>query len=422
VLVITSASAAFLLGQALIGSGALAGQPPAAQPGPAGLAFYLPPSPLVPGAAGQVIWSRQVTGAAALPDAAENLLVLYHSRTLAGQDTAVSGTISIPPGQPPAAGWPVLNWTHGTTGVADICAPSRDAPGHPSHIYNQLADAMLNQWVKRGYVVLKTDYEGLGTPGSHPYLVGASEARSTVDILLAARQLLPAIGRSWAVMGHSQGGHAALFTASLAPAWAPDLDLIGAVAIAPVGGAHDLIAGLSDAPTPAPTPARPPAPTLSFLALVLVGAAAADHTVRVDQLLTPAALRLLAEAEVVGIDDLRAPGWPAPLVPAEIFRPGADLGPLLKVLAANDPAMLRPRTPVLIVQGHDDPIVARRSTEHIAGSLHASGAVLAYHRYPGRGHYDLIQAAHTENAKWVDTRRGQTPARRARKPKTQGRT
>jgi hypothetical protein len=42
-------------------------------------------SPLVAGAAGQVIWSRQLTGAAALPGAAENLLVLYHSRTLAGE-------------------------------------------------------------------------------------------------------------------------------------------------------------------------------------------------------------------------------------------------------------------------------------------------------------------------------------------------
>ena len=145
----------------------------AATPGPEGLAFYVPPSPLAAGAAGQVIWSRQLTGAAALPDAAENLLVLYHSRTLAGQDTAVSGTISIPPGQPPAGGWPVLSWAHGTTGVADICAPSRDAPCHPSHIYNQLADATLNQWVKRGYVVLKTDYEGLGTPGT-PSLPGGS--------------------------------------------------------------------------------------------------------------------------------------------------------------------------------------------------------------------------------------------------------
>ena len=158
------------------------GAPGSELQGPDGLAFYAPPAPLPPTAAGQVVWARPLTGAAALAGAAENLLILYHSRTLAGQDTAVSGTISLPRGKPPDGGGPVLSWAHGTTGVADICAPSRDAPGHPSHIYNQLADAMLNQWVNRGWAVVQTDYEGLGTPGRHPYLVGASEARGTVDI------------------------------------------------------------------------------------------------------------------------------------------------------------------------------------------------------------------------------------------------
>ncbi len=365
------------------------------RPGPGGLAFYAPPVPLAAGPAGQVIWSRQLTGAAALPGAAENLLILYHSRTLAGQDTAVSGTISIPPGRPPAGGWPVLSWAHGTTGVADICAPSRDAPGHPAHIYNQLADAMLNQWAMRGWVVTKTDYEGLGTPGPHPYLVGASAARSTVDIVLAARQLHRSIGRRWAVLGHSQGGHAALFTASLAPAWAPDLDLAGAVALSPAGSAHHMIAGLRDV--------RTPAPSLGFLALVLIGAAAADRAVRLDQMLSPAGLRLLARAETSGIDDLIAPASPPPPAAAEMFRPGADFGPLLKVLAANDPAVLRLRTPVLIVQGDADPIVARGSTDHIVRSLYPSGELLSYHRYPGRGHFDLIAAAHTKTAQWIDT-------------------
>jgi hypothetical protein len=59
-------------------------------------------------------------------------------------------------------------------------------------------------------------------------------------------------------MGHSQGGHAVLFTASLAAALAPDLELIGAVAIAPAGGTHDIIAGLRDIRTPAPRWASSP--------------------------------------------------------------------------------------------------------------------------------------------------------------------
>ena len=371
-------------------------------PAPDGLAFYAPPASLAAGPHGRVIWSRQLTGAAALPGAAENLLVLYHSRTLAGQDTAVTGTISIPPGQPPSGGWPVLSWAHGTTGVAGICAPSRDGPGHPSHIYTQLADAMLNQWVKRGWVVTKTDYEGLGTPGPHPYLVGASEARGLTDIVLAARQLRPGIGTRWGVLGHSQGGHAALFTASLASTWAPELDLIGAVAVAPAGSAHDMVAGLRDI--------RTPAPALGFLAFVLIGAAAADQAVRLDQILSPAGLRLLARAKTSGIDDLIVPG-PKSMTAAEVLRTGTDLGPLLKVLAANDPAALQPRRPTLIVQGEHDPIVTRSSTDHIARTLHASGATLDYHRYRGTGHFDLIAAAHTKNAQWIETRLAAMPGR-----------
>ena len=373
-------------------------------PAPDGLAFYAPPARLAAGPAGRVIWSRKLTGAAALPGAAESLLVLYHSRTPAGQDTAVSGTVSIPPGPPPADGWPVLSWAHGTTGVADICAPSRDGPGHPSHIYNQLADAMLNRWVSRGWVVTKTDYEGLGTPGQHPYLVGASEARGLTDIVLAARQLRRDISTRWGVLGHSQGGHAALFTASLASACAPELDLIGAVALAPAGGAHDTVAGLCDTGTPAPA--------LGFLAFVLIGAAAADQAVRLDQILSPAGQRLLSRAQASGIDDLVVPGS-LPVAAAEVLRPGADLGPLLRVLEANDPAALQPRRPTLIVQGDNDPIVTRSSTDHIARSLRARGAMLDYHRYPGSGHFDLIAAAHTKTARWIETQLAMMPPRPA---------
>jgi pimeloyl-ACP methyl ester carboxylesterase len=380
-------------------NGALSGT----QPGPPGLAFYAPPSPLPAGTAGQVIWARRLTGAAALAGAGANLLVLYHSRTLAGQDTAVSGTVSIPRGEPPPGGWPVLSWAHGTTGVADICAPSRDAPGHPCHIYTQLADAMLDLWVKRGWAVVKTDYEGLGTPGPHPYLAGASAARGTIDIVTAARHLHPGIGRRWAVMGHNQGGHAALFTASLAPARAPDLDLTGAVAIAPASGTHDIIARLQNC--------RAPAAGLGFLALTLIGAAAADRALRLDQMLTHRALRLLAIAQNVGIDDLLGPGlWPSS-VPADLFRPGADLGPLLAVLAANDPAALRLRTPALIVQGSNDPITDPGRTDRITRSLSANGAALDYHRYPGTGHFDVIAAAHTQNAQWIDARLAGIPSR-----------
>src|SRR6476646_670978 len=63
-------------------------------------------------------------------------------------------------------------------------------------------DAMIGQ----GYIVVATDYPGLGTAGIHPYLIGESEARAVVDSVRAARDM-PNSGATnrFAVWGHSQG-------------------------------------------------------------------------------------------------------------------------------------------------------------------------------------------------------------------------
>jgi hypothetical protein len=140
--------------------------------GPEGVAFYTP-SPLPAGSHGDVIWSRPISGGRGLPDAASNELVLYHSTALSGRDVAVSGTVAIPKGNPPSGGWPVVSWAHGAVGYADTCAPSRDAGvGSPQHAYVSKMGRSLDELVKEGYVVAQTDYEGLGTPGGHPYAVG----------------------------------------------------------------------------------------------------------------------------------------------------------------------------------------------------------------------------------------------------------
>ena len=106
---------------------------------------------------------------------------------------------------------PVVTWAHGTTGVADRCALS------------QLPDRSRAAAVRRrpragaGYVVAATDYEGLGTEGVHPYLVGQSEGRGVLDAARAARDLRAAgAGKQVLVLGHSQGGQAALFAGELA--------------------------------------------------------------------------------------------------------------------------------------------------------------------------------------------------------------
>jgi acetyl esterase/lipase len=92
----------------------------------------------------------------------------------------------------------------------------------------------LSDMLARGYVVVATDYPGLGTPGIHPYLIGVSEGRAVLDSVRAARDL-PDAGASnrFAVWGHSQGGHASLYTGELAASYAPDLKLVGVAGAAP---------------------------------------------------------------------------------------------------------------------------------------------------------------------------------------------
>src|SRR5262249_44773085 len=78
----------------------------------------------------------------------------------------------------------------------------------------------------------------------HPYLVGISEARAVIDSVRVAGTLPGAGGgRTFVVWGHSQGGHAALFTGSIAKSYAPELDLLGVAAAAP---ATDLVTLIND--------------------------------------------------------------------------------------------------------------------------------------------------------------------------------
>src|SRR3954447_12930250 len=104
--------------------------------GPAGDAFYTPPSTLPGKKHGDAIWARKLTGEAALKSAGANWKVLYRSVAADGQPIAVSGTVSVPKGKAPKKGWPVISYDHGTTGIADQCAPSRDSADNPAHPYN----------------------------------------------------------------------------------------------------------------------------------------------------------------------------------------------------------------------------------------------------------------------------------------------
>ena len=72
--------------------------------------------------------------------------------------------------------------------------------------YSAHLRSQLGAYLKAGYAVAETDYEGLGTPGVHPYLIGSSEGRSVLDIVRAAREIDPRVGKSVAIRATRRAG------------------------------------------------------------------------------------------------------------------------------------------------------------------------------------------------------------------------
>jgi hypothetical protein len=187
--------------------------------GPAGDAFYTPPNPLPPGRPGDVIWQRRLSDSAT----ATTYLILYRTTTATGAPTAVSGTVAVPKGRNLAT-TPIVSSAPGTLGLGDNCAASK----------NPLIAGLMtpSAFVEKGFAVATTDYEGLGTPGTHTYVVGKSEGHAVLDAARAAQRLGVGLRTTAPVglFGYSQGGGGAGWAAQLAASYAPELQVKGTAA------------------------------------------------------------------------------------------------------------------------------------------------------------------------------------------------
>ncbi|MGE2716990.1 alpha/beta hydrolase family protein [Mycolicibacterium litorale] len=342
--------------------------------------------------AGQLLTARPLTTAAALPNA-DTRLITYVSDDSRGEPIVVSGTVSVPKGEPPDGGWPVVSWAHGTTGYADTCAPSADTADGLVHDYVGLATSMLDTWVARGYAVVQTDYQGLGTPGGHPYVDGVSEANTVADIVRAARDLDSAIGTEWVAMGHSQGGQAVLFTAA-AERRDPALTLLGVVSMAPGGVGMNQAVDLIREGRPEAEAAQ------RFLPLLVLGGAVVDPSIDPDRIFTDQARPLLTTARTECVAQINAV---PPVPPGQVFAPDAELGGLRAYLDRQDPIRLTPRVPVMLVQGTADAAVSPAGVDALAKAMCDKDVALDYRVYDGEDHRGVIAASRGDVQEFVDT-------------------
>ncbi|REE98594.1 lipase family protein [Thermomonospora umbrina] len=216
----------------LVGAGVLASLVVGVPSANADEAFYSPPSPLPAGADGDVLKSQPSTYAGA-----KATRVMYLSRNAKNQPIPVTGTVIVPektwagPGERP-----IVAYAPFTAGMGDQCAPSKTLAGEGGDLAAGFQKQFVDTLLGKGFAVAQTDYEGLGTPGDHTYVMRLSEARTVLDVVRAAQRLpgagLPADGPV-GIAGYSEGGGAAASAAELASDYAPDLDVRGVYSGAP---------------------------------------------------------------------------------------------------------------------------------------------------------------------------------------------
>ncbi|MDC4738180.1 lipase family protein [Acinetobacter baumannii] len=304
--------------------------------------------------------------------AAESSILTYKMLGQSGQEVQATSLVFTPNTPPPVGGWPIVVWAHGTTGVADVCAPSKAA----------LADStkdLISKLLAAGYVVVAPDYEGLGTPGIHPFLNVKSEAFSITDAVVAARNYLSQrnllTSKKWVTVGHSQGGHAALGAAQYASR--AQLEYKGTVAVAPASNlGFILIAGeQSVANATLDKKISMYAQLDTYTALVTAGIRNTQPTFDYPQVFTPQISSIAQQAETICSGPLgQAFGAGMTQYVTEHngtldgytrTQPNFMAVPLVKTFLEKDsqPLQVKVTTPIIIYQGLADSTVPKVATD-----------------------------------------------------------
>jgi len=328
----------------------------------------------------------------ALPPGVTATRILYHTRTASKEDAISSGVVLVPYGRPPKGGWPLLAWSHGTSGVARACAPSL----MKSLFYNWEG---LYEYVLMGYAVVATDYAGLGTQGRHAYLDMLTNGTDVINSVPAARAAVPDLSKKWLVVGHSQGGLSSLGVAQLESA-IKDAHFLGTVALA---GASDLEDGLDSV-------LRVKLPVLNGLvAFWVYGVKAVYPEFDLKDILTSKALAVYNASIEDGCS--AASGAFAALSTDEIFLPNWKNNKYVQQFFQRDqPGKKTVYGPLLLVGGDADILFTDTASRKIFHRLCNAGARVQRNVYPGLGHDPVVYGSLRDQLDWIAARFAGEPA------------
>ncbi|MGC0362636.1 catechol 2,3-dioxygenase-like lactoylglutathione lyase family enzyme [Rhodococcus sp. 27YEA15] len=322
--------------------------------------------------------------------------ILYGSTSgIDGGATRVSGTVFTPAGNAPDGGWPIVSVGHGTTGISDDCAPSASPT-----LFGTVG--MVAALLQAGYVVAVSDFEGLGTPGDHPYLEPDTAAFNVIDAVRAARNVVPDTSTRWASLGASQGGQASWAAAENAKQYGDGLDFVGSANLSPAADVSPIVATGPDVALSIPQQLLFPyllqGLSMSHPELDVadyVHGAFLDNYELLSSCLTARAGEKFALAGQVTQNDTK------PVDQAAADRIHGWL---------SDIALPRGRAdgPMYVVVGGNDNVILPAWTEAAVARACADGDVIEFVSRPGEGHND--RAAVPDAVAWVNDRFAGLPA------------
>src|SRR5262245_17382311 len=309
---------------------------------------------------------------------------LYSSKAAGGKVVPASGVVLIPYGKPPAGGWPVVVWAHGTSGVGRPFAPSL-----MKDLYYSWEG--LLQWAMLGYAVVAPDYAGLGTNVPHQYLAAPAQAQDVIHAIPAARQAVKQLGGRWLAIGHSQGAGAVLCVAELQHQL-KDPNYLGAIALAPVGDLEPVFEHIHQSSN------------RGYVAFLAYGIKAVHPDFKFDAFLTPQAVKLMPVVE--------RGGW---FVTLATFAHQVPAGKLLKPNWKKNKHFQKFRKlsilgerpafgPVLLLQGLKDEAIPTSATDALYQRMQKQKSVVKYRKYPGLGHDPLLFGSFRDQVRWVQER------------------
>jgi len=336
-------------------------------------------------APGQMLREEPLPADRRQPQSGQALRILYSSTSGVGDQgpIVVSGMLFLPQGTAPQGGWPLVSWAHGTTGFADVCAPSWNGTSLRDQAY-------LQRWLEAGFAVVATDYEGLGTDGVHPYLVWRSEGHAVLDAARAAAAAHPGLlSRRVVLVGQSQGSGAAIGAAYLAKSYAPQVELLGTVATGLVMTFETPEAAGLAAKGEEMTDPRAMDPGFAMLRIAGTDRALNPHLDPAD-FVTPAGYPLLRLARRGCLRDLMAKAQEMGLKNGRtVFA--ADIAPLdSKMDAAFAFTDGRIPGPLFVGTGLADDMAGTQGQYNAVTAMCAAGTQVHWHTYPGEDHSTAV--------------------------------